>query len=85
MILTLDATTGLNGMAQAKSFKDAVDCTGIFLAKLDGTARGGSVVPIRQQMNLPVKYVGQGEQPEDLALFNVDEFVGALFDGEEEE
>jgi fused signal recognition particle receptor len=80
VLLVLDATAGQNGISQAKGFSDAVDCTGIVLAKLDGTAKGGVVIPIRQQFNLPVKYVGVGEKPEDLALFNPDKFVDALFE-----
>ncbi|NOY30128.1 MAG: signal recognition particle-docking protein FtsY [Planctomycetes bacterium] len=79
VLLVLDATTGQNGISQANSFTEAVDCTGIVLAKLDGTAKGGVVVAIRQQVGLPVKYVGVGEQPEDWALFNADDFVKALF------
>lgn len=80
VLLVLDATTGQNGISQASKFTEAVDCTGIVLAKLDGTAKGGVVVAIRQQVGLPVKYVGVGEQLEDLALFQPDEFVDALFD-----
>ena len=80
VLLVLDATAGQNGISQAKGFSEATRCTGIVLAKLDGTAKGGVAIPIRREFDLPVKYVGQGEQPEDLALFNVDEFVGALFD-----
>jgi fused signal recognition particle receptor len=80
VLLVLDATTGQNGISQAKHFTDAVQCTGIVLAKLDGTAKGGVVVAIRQQVGLPVKYIGVGEKPEDLALFVPDEFVEALFD-----
>jgi len=79
-LLVLDATTGQNGISQAKHFTDAVKCTGIVLAKLDGTAKGGVVVAIRQQVGLPVKYVGVGEQLEDLALFLPDPFVDALFE-----
>jgi len=79
VLLVLDATAGQNGISQAKGFSDAAGCTGIVLAKLDGTAKGGVVVPIRQQFELPVKYIGVGEQAEDLALFNADEFVDALF------
>ncbi|MCA9232705.1 MAG: signal recognition particle-docking protein FtsY [Planctomycetales bacterium] len=79
VLLVLDATTGQNGISQANSFTEAVDCTGIVLAKLDGTAKGGVVVAIRQQVGLPVKYVGVGEQPEDWALFSPDDFVDALF------
>jgi len=79
VLLVLDATTGQNGISQATKFTEAVDCTGIVLAKLDGTAKGGVVVAIRQQVGLPVKYIGVGEQPEDLALFKPNEFVDALF------
>ena len=80
VLLVLDATTGQNGISQARHFTDAVRCTGIVLAKLDGTAKGGVVVAIRKQVGLPVKYVGVGEQPEDLALFEPDPFVDALFE-----
>jgi fused signal recognition particle receptor len=80
VLLVLDATTGQNGISQAKHFTDAVKCTGIVLAKLDGTAKGGVVVAIRQQVGLPVKYVGVGERPEDLTLFVPDDFVEALFE-----
>jgi len=80
VLLVLDATTGQNGISQASKFTEAVDCTGIVLAKLDGTAKGGVVVAIRQQVGLPVKYVGVGEQLEDLALFQPQRFVDALFD-----
>jgi fused signal recognition particle receptor len=80
VLLVLDATTGQNGISQAKHFTDAVRCTGIILAKLDGTAKGGVVVAIRQQVGLPVKYVGVGEKAEDLALFDPDDFVDALFE-----
>ncbi len=79
VLLVLDATTGQNGISQANSFTESVDCTGIVLAKLDGTAKGGVVVAIRQQVGLPVKYVGVGEQPEDWALFSANDFVDALF------
>jgi fused signal recognition particle receptor len=77
-LLVLDATAGQNGISQARGFSDAVACTGIVLAKLDGTAKGGVVIPIRQQFDIPVKYIGVGEKPEDLALFNAGEFVEAL-------
>jgi len=79
VLLVLDATTGQNGISQAKHFTEAVRCTGIILAKLDGTAKGGVVVAIRQQVGLPVKYIGVGEKLEDLALFEPDPFVEALF------
>jgi len=80
VLLVLDATTGQNGISQASHFTDAVNCTGIVLAKLDGTAKGGVVVAIRQQVGLPVKYIGVGEQAEDLALFEPNPFVDALFE-----
>ncbi len=77
-LLVIDATTGQNGLSQASKFSDAAHCTGIVLAKLDGTARGGVVVAIRQQMGIPVKYVGVGEKIDDLELFDPDTFVEAL-------
>ena len=69
-LLVLDATTGQNGLSQASKFSEAASCTGIIHAKLDGTAKGGVVVAIRQQMGIPVKYVGVGEQIGDLELFS---------------
>ena len=78
VLLVLDAVTGQNGVSQAQKFSEAVHCTGIILAKLDGTARGGIVVAIRQQMSLPVKYVGVGEGIEDLEVFNPQGFVEGL-------
>ncbi len=80
VLLVLDATTGQNGISQARHFTDAVRCTGLVLAKLDGTAKGGVVVAIRKQVGLPVKYVGVGEKAEDLALFEPGPFVDALFE-----
>lgn len=79
-LLVIDATTGQNGLNQAEHFSKAASCTGIILAKLDGTAKGGVTVAIRQRMGIPVKYVGVGEQVDDLELFNPDNFVDALFD-----
>ncbi|MFZ1934171.1 MAG: signal recognition particle-docking protein FtsY [Thermoguttaceae bacterium] len=79
VLLVLDATTGQNGISQATHFTDAVKCTGLVLAKLDGTAKGGVVVAIRKQVGLPVKYIGVGEKAEDLALFEADPFVDAMF------
>ncbi|MFW6169063.1 MAG: signal recognition particle-docking protein FtsY [Planctomycetota bacterium] len=79
VLLVLDATAGQNGISQAKGFSEAAGCTGILLAKLDGTAKGGVVIPIRQQFELPVKFIGLGETVEDLAPFDVDRFVHALF------
>jgi fused signal recognition particle receptor len=80
VLLVLDATTGQNGISQASKFTEAVNCTGIVLAKLDGTAKGGVVVAIRQQVGLPVKFIGVGEKPEDFAPFVPDQFIRALFD-----
>ena len=78
-LLVLDATTGQNGLSQAKSFSQAIGCTGLILAKLDGTARGGVAIAIRQEMGFPVKYIGVGEQIDDIELFDPDGFVDALF------
>jgi len=80
ILLVLDATTGQNGISQARCFTDAVQCTGIVLAKLDGTAKGGVVVAIRKQVGLPVKYVGVGEKADDLVLFESGPFIDALFE-----
>jgi fused signal recognition particle receptor len=79
VLLVLDATTGQNAITQAKMFTEAIDVTGIFLAKLDGTARGGIVIAIKDQLDIPVKFVGLGEKPEDIAEFSPDTFVEALF------
>lgn len=79
VLLVLDATTGQNGISQAKHFTAAVQCTGIVLAKLDGSAKGGVVVAVRQQVDLPVKFVGVGESIDDLTTFDSDAFVDALF------
>lgn len=79
VLLVLDATTGQNGISQAKHFTESVHCTGLILAKLDGTAKGGVAVAIRQQVQIPVKYVGVGEQADDFALFDADEYVDAMF------
>lgn len=79
VLLVLDATTGQNAISQAKLFTDAINLTGIFLAKLDGTARGGIVIAIKDQLDIPVKFVGLGEKPEDIAEFDPNAFVEALF------
>ena len=79
VLLVLDATSGQNAIQQAQVFKQAVDVTGIFLAKLDGTARGGVVVAIRDAIDVPVKLVGTGETPEDVQPFDPDQFVEAMF------
>ena len=78
-LLVLDATTGQNGLSQAKNFSEATLCTGLVLAKLDGTAKGGVAVAIRMQMGIPVKYIGVGEGIDDLQVFNPDSYVDALF------
>ncbi len=78
VLLVLDATAGQNAISQAKGFSDAAGCTGIVLSKLDGSAKGGVVIPIRQQFNLPVKLVGLGEQLTDLATFDPEMFAKAL-------
>ncbi len=79
VILVLDATTGQNAINQAKAFTSAIDVTGIFLAKLDGTARGGIVVAIREQVGIPVKFIGIGETPDDVEPFDPSSFVEAMF------
>ena len=79
-LLILDATTGQNAVNQAKDFKDAAGITGIILTKLDGTARGGVVLAINNELDVPVKFVGVGEQIDDLQPFDADAFASALFD-----
>ena len=79
VLLVLDATTGQNAINQAKAFTAAINVTGIFLAKLDGTAKGGIVVAIRNEVNLPVKFIGVGETYEDVEPFDPEQFVEALF------
>lgn len=85
VLLVLDATTGQNALNQARQFKEAAGITGIILTKLDGTARGGVVIGIRQELEVPIKYIGVGEQVDDLRPFNVADFVDALFGGRETE
>lgn len=79
VLLVLDATSGQNALRQAEEFTRAIDVTGLVLAKLDGTARGGAVVAIRDATDIPVKFIGVGETPDDLAPFDPDAFVDALF------
>lgn len=79
VILVIDATTGQNGINQAKVFTEAIDVTGLFLAKLDGTARGGIVIAIREQLAIPVKFIGVGETVDDVQPFDPDQFVEAMF------
>ncbi|MDV2975849.1 UNVERIFIED_CONTAM: signal recognition particle-docking protein FtsY [Actinomycetes bacterium ARC8] len=80
VLLVLDATTGQNGLQQAKVFSEVVNVSGIVLTKLDGTAKGGIVVAIQRQLGVPVKLVGLGEGPDDLAPFNPEDFVDALLE-----
>ncbi|RKQ37456.1 signal recognition particle-docking protein FtsY [Oceanobacillus halophilus] len=79
VLLVLDATTGQNALSQAKTFSEATDVTGIVLTKLDGTAKGGIVLAIRHELNVPVKYVGLGEKIDDLQQFDAHAFVYGLF------
>jgi len=83
--LVLDATTGQNALQQAALFKEALDLTGIILTKLDGTAKGGIVLGICDELGVPVRYVGLGERAEDLREFHAEEFVEALFGKGEDE
>ena len=78
VLLVIDATTGQNGLTQARVFGEVVDVTGIVLTKLDGTAKGGLVVAVQRELGVPVKFVGLGEGPDDLAPFDAEEFVDAL-------
>lgn len=78
VLLVLDATTGQNGMNQARVFSEVAGVTGIVLTKLDGTARGGIVVAVQRELGVPVKLVGLGEGPDDLAPFDPEEFVDGL-------
>ena len=82
-LIVLDSTTGQNALQQAKQFKEIADITGIVLTKLDGTAKGGIIIAIQQELQIPVKYIGVGEGIDDLQKFNSEDFVNALF-GEEE-
>jgi fused signal recognition particle receptor len=79
VLLVIDATTGQNGLAQARHFTEAVGVNGIFLAKLDGTARGGIVLSICDELKIPIKYIGTGEQLGDMAPFDANTFVTAVF------
>ena len=81
-LLVLDATTGQNAVNQAKEFSNVTEISGIVLTKLDGTARGGVVVTIQDELSIPVKFIGVGEQIDDLQPFNADDFANALFDTE---
>jgi fused signal recognition particle receptor len=80
-LLVIDATTGQNAMNQARVFCEALSVTGIVLTKLDGTAKGGAVLAVRSELGVPIRYIGLGERPQDLAPFNPDLFVTALLAG----
>jgi fused signal recognition particle receptor len=80
VLLVMDATTGQNGLEQARRFSESCGVTGIVLTKLDGTAKGGVVIPIARELNLPIRYVGIGEKPEDLLPFEPEKFVASLFE-----
>lgn len=84
-LVVLDGTTGQNALQQAREFGEAADLTGIILTKMDGTAKGGIAVAIQSELQIPVKYIGVGEQIEDLQKFDADQFVDALFDVPQEE
>ena len=78
-LLVLDATTGQNGISQAKNFKEITNITGIVLTKLDGTAKGGIVLAIKDEVNIPVKYIGLGEKAEDIEVFDIEKYIYGLF------
>ncbi len=84
-LLVIDATTGQNGIVQAKQFKEITNITGIVLTKLDGTAKGGIVLAIKENTDIPVKFVGLGEKEEDLRVFDIEKYIYGLFGGENEE
>jgi fused signal recognition particle receptor len=79
-LLVIDATTGMNALNQAREFHKAVTLTGLVVTKLDGTSKGGMVVAIQQELGLPIKFIGLGEQPDDLQPFDAKQFAGALFE-----
>ena len=80
VLLVIDATTGQNGLTQARVFGEVVDVTGVVLTKLDGTAKGGIVIAVQRELGVPVKFVGLGEGADDLAPFDAEEFVDALLE-----
>ena len=83
-LLVLDATTGQNAIFQAKEFKNAANITGLILNKLDGTAKGGIVISIKEELQIPVKFIGVGEKIDDMQPFCAEDFVNALFEGAED-
>ena len=80
ILLVLDATTGQNAIEQVKAFKEVADITGLVLTKLDGTAKGGVVIGIVEENNIPIKFIGIGEQIDDMEIFNSKDFTSAFFD-----
>ena len=82
VLLTIDATTGQNGISQARSFQETVQCDGVFLSKLDGSAKGGIALSIVKDVRLPILFVGTGEEANDMALFDANQFVDSLIETE---
>lgn len=80
VLLVIDGTTGQNAISQVKAFKQETDITGLILTKLDGTAKGGAVIGIVQENKIPVKFIGVGEQIDDMQVFNSDDFVKAIIE-----
>jgi len=80
VLLVMDATTGQNGLEQARKFTETSGVTGIVLTKLDGTAKGGIVVAIARELNIPIRYVGIGEKADDLLPFDAEKFIASLFE-----
>ncbi|MBS5778602.1 MAG: signal recognition particle-docking protein FtsY [Acholeplasma sp.] len=85
VLLVIDATSGQNGISQAKSFKEITNITGIVLTKLDGTAKGGIVLAIKEKVGIPVKFIGLGEKEEDLKVFDIEKYIYGLFGGSDED
>ncbi len=83
VLLVIDATTGQNAVNQAREFKEAANITGIIMTKLDGTAKGGILISVKKELNIPVKFIGVGEKAEDMRPFDAEEFAMALFEGDE--
>ena len=83
--LVLDATTGQNGISQAKQFLEATQVSGIILTKMDGTAKGGIVLAIHDQLNIPVRFLGLGEKPDDLQPFDINSYLMGITKGLEDE
>jgi fused signal recognition particle receptor len=82
VLLIIDATTGQNGLPQAREFTRTAGVTGIVLTKLDGTAKGGIVIPISRELKIPIRYVGVGEKVDDLIEFSADQYIESLFESE---